>query len=139
MNPLTTPPANAAPVDEDLAGQAHPGHGIPSQDPNSAAQFLLEPEDASREARSVLVGGSLVAGAAAGAAIGVLAAGPVGVVVGATLGAVAGTLGGEAAGAITNPEAPNSPVTVPVDTARRHVENHSGGTELVSALEDPGR
>ena len=76
MNPPTTPPGNATPVDEDLAEQARPGHGIPSQDPNPAAQFALEPEEAEREAKSVLVGGGVVAGAVAGAAIGVLLAGP---------------------------------------------------------------
>nr|MDP2191369.1 hypothetical protein [Rhodoferax sp.] len=64
MNPLTTPPSNTAPADEDLAEQARPGHGIPSQDPNPAAQIALEPQEAEREAQSVLVGGGVVAGAA---------------------------------------------------------------------------
>lgn len=91
-------------VDEDLAEQARPGHGIPSQDPNPAAQISQEPEDQQREVESVLVGGGAVAGAATGAAIGVAAAGPVGVVVGAALGAVAGALGGAAAGAAVKPE-----------------------------------
>ena len=104
MKPLTQPPTDAPPVDEDLAEQARPGHGVPSQDPNPAAQTLLNPQEAQREAKSVLVGGGVVAGAATGAAIGVVVAGPVGVVVGATLGAVAGALGGEAAGATAKPK-----------------------------------
>ena len=104
MKPLNPQPTDAAPVDEDLAEQARPGHGIPSQDPNPAAQTLLDPQEAQREAKSVLVGGGVVAGAATGAAIGVVVAGPVGVVVGATLGAVAGALGGEAAGATAKPK-----------------------------------
>ena len=78
------------PVDTDLASQAVSGHGVPSQDPDPAAQTVLNPQEAQREARSTLVGGGVVAGLAAGAAIGVAVAGPVGVVVGATLGAVAG-------------------------------------------------
>lgn len=94
------------PTDKDMAEQANPGHGIPSQDLDSAAQVALEPQEASREANSVLAGGGLVAGAATGAAIGVAVAGPVGIVVGATLGAVAGAAGGAAAGALASPEVP---------------------------------
>ncbi|MEY4345642.1 MAG: hypothetical protein RL032_1474 [Pseudomonadota bacterium] len=86
------------PADEDLAQQALPGHGIPSQDPDPAAQTALDPTEANREANSVLVGGGMVAGMATGAAVGVAVAGPVGVVVGATLGAVAGALGGAMGG-----------------------------------------
>jgi non-heme chloroperoxidase len=104
LKPLTTLPPDTPPVDEDLVEQAHPGHGIPSQDPNPAAQFLLEPKEADREAKSVLVGGGVVAGAATGAAIGVVVGGPVGVVVGATLGAVVGAAGAQAASATANPE-----------------------------------
>jgi len=103
MNPLTHPPSNTEVVDEDLAEQANPGHGIPSQDPDAAAQTALEPDEAEREANSVLMGGGVVAGAATGAAIGVAVAGPVGVLVGATLGAIAGAAGGAAAGATGNP------------------------------------
>lgn len=106
MSPLSTPQASIPPVDTDLAEQALPGHGIPSQDPDPAAQVLLNPKDAEREARSALVGGGAVAGLAAGAAIGVVVGGPVGVVVGATVGAVAGALGGEAAGAAAVPAKP---------------------------------
>lgn len=87
------------PPDEDLVDQARPGHGVPSQDPDPAAQRVLEPEDAAREAQSVWVGGGVVAGAATGAAVGVMVAGPVGVAVGTALGAVAGAVGGAMAGA----------------------------------------
>jgi hypothetical protein len=96
MNSSATQPSHTATRDEDLAEQARPGHGVPSQDPNPAAQIPLEPEEAEREARSVLTGGAVVGGAAIGATIGVVVGGPVGVVVGGTLGAVAGALGGAA-------------------------------------------
>ena len=119
MYPPPTAPSNTAPVDEDLAEQAHPGHGVPSQDPAAAAQFPLEPEEAEREARSVFVGGGMVAGAAAGAGIGIVVAGPVGVVVGGTLGAVAGALGGAAAGSVANAEGPGSADTVLPDMMTR--------------------
>ena len=49
MNPSANLPSNSAPVDQDLAEQAVPGHGIPSQDPDPAAQFLMTPQDAERE------------------------------------------------------------------------------------------
>lgn len=104
MNPLIAPQANTLAADEDLAEQARPGHGVPSQDPDPAAQRLLNPQDAEREAKSVLAGGGVVVGLATGAAVGVALAGPVGVVVGATLGAVAGALGGAAAGETLQPE-----------------------------------
>jgi hypothetical protein len=103
MNSSVTLPSNTAPPDEDLAKQARPGHGVPSQDPNPAAQIALGPEEAEREAKSVLAGGGAVGGAAIGATIGVVVAGPVGVVVGGTLGAVAGALGAAAAGTMMNP------------------------------------
>jgi pimeloyl-ACP methyl ester carboxylesterase len=127
MHPLTTPPYNNVPVDEDLAEQANPGHGIPSQDPNTAAQTLLEPHEAEREANSVLMGGGVVAGAATGAAIGVAVAGPVGVLVGATLGAVAGALGGAAAGAAASTEDSNSVDTAPADSVHLHIDDSGGG------------
>lgn len=118
MNPLT-PPASHTPVDGDLAEQANPGQGIPSQDPDAAAQTLLEPHEAEREGKSVLVGGGMVAGAATGAAIGVAVAGPVGILAGATLGAVAGALGGAAAGAAANPEEEaDTEAPEPTDSAR---------------------
>lgn len=98
MNSSTTLPSHTAPRDEDLVEQARPGHGVPSQDPNPAAQTYLGPEEAEREAKSVLTGGGAVGGAAIGASIGVVVGGPVGVFVGGALGAVAGALGGAAAG-----------------------------------------
>ena len=136
MNPITTPPSTV-PVDEDLAGQAKPGHGIPSMDTSVGAQILLEPDEAEREAKTALTGGGLVAGAATGAAIGVVVAGPVGVVVGATLGAVAGALGGVAAGAAVSSVDSNSTGTstadtaqkntVPADALRLHIDDTGGG------------
>jgi len=104
MNPSATPLPHTAPADEDLAEQARPGFGIPSQDPRPEAQMPMEPEEAEREEKSVLAAGGLVAGAATGAAIGVAVAGPVGVVVGTAVGAVAGAVGGAAAGTMVEPE-----------------------------------
>lgn len=98
MNPSTIPPAANTAVDEDLAEQARPGHGIPSQDPDPDAQIALEPEEVEREANSVMAGGGMVGGAAVGATVGVVVAGPVGAVVGGALGAFAGVLSGAAAG-----------------------------------------
>jgi predicted dithiol-disulfide oxidoreductase (DUF899 family) len=69
----------------------------------SAAQFPLEPSEVKREAKSILMGGGMVAGAASGATVGVVVAGPVGVVVGSAVGAVVGVLGAAAAGSIVNP------------------------------------
>ena len=104
MNPSPNPSPIIIPADDDLAEQARPGHGIPSQDPDPAAQTPLQPEEVEREAESVLTGGGVMVGAATGAAIGVVVAGPVGVVVGGTLGAVAGALGGAAAGNMLKPK-----------------------------------
>jgi non-heme chloroperoxidase len=126
MNPLITPPTNNLSVDEDLDEQAKPGHGIPSQDPNAAAQSVLSPHEAEREANSVLTGGGMVAGAASGAAIGVAVAGPVGILVGATLGAVVGALGGAAAGAAASPEGLSSVDPKPEDAIRLHIEDTGG-------------
>ena len=64
MNTRIPPFSRPDAPDADLADQARPGHGIPSQDPDPAAQRVLEPEDAAREAQSVWVGGGVVAGAA---------------------------------------------------------------------------
>jgi len=97
MNLIATPPSKTAPIDEDVAAQARPGYGVPSQDPRPAAQIPLEPEEAEREAHSVLAGGGVLVGVAAGATVGVVVAGPVGVVVGGALGGVAGALGATAA------------------------------------------
>lgn len=110
MKPSTHGPQPDAAVDEDLAEQARPGHGVPSQDPSAGAQFALEPEEARREAHSVYAGGGVLAGAAAGAAIGAAVAGPVGVLVGGTVGSVAGALGGAAAGAGVKPESAPQPL-----------------------------
>ena len=112
MNSLTSQPTSAQPVDPDLAEQAVPGHGVPSQDPTPAAQVGLTPEETERESKSALIGGGVVAGSAAGAAVGAVVAGPVGVLVGGTLGAVAGAISGGAAGELTNPES-----TVDADVA----------------------
>ena len=106
MNPSNTPPVN-----KDLAEQAHPGHGVPSQDPDAPAQFPLHAAEADREANSVLTGGGMVAGAATGAAIGAVAAGPVGVLVGGSVGAVVGALGAQAAGAAISPDDVTHPNT----------------------------
>lgn len=119
------PAKPSPPADPDLAEQAQPGHGIPSQDPTPAAQTPLAPEDAEREAKSVWMGGGAMAGAATGAAIGVATAGPVGVVVGGTLGAVAGALGGAAAGTVAPAEPAADPV--PAGAVRLHIEDSGGG------------
>jgi hypothetical protein len=103
MNRSATPLSNTALADEDLAEQARPGYGIPSQDPRPAAQIPLEPEEAKRDAKSVLMGGGVTAGAGTGAAVGTVVAGPLGAVIGGTLGAVAGALGGAAAGTLVTP------------------------------------
>ena len=142
MNPPTTSPSNAVPVDQDLAEQARPGHGIPSQDPNPGAQFRLEPHEADREAKSALVGGGVVAGAAAGAALGVMVAGPVGVVLGVTLGAVAGALGGEAAGAAaaaSDPQEAGIANIAPTSGPRLPVDDNLGNGRPAPLLVDPGR
>lgn len=112
-SPLTTPR-----VDEDLAEQARPGFGIPSQDPRPDAQYGLTPEEAERESRSVLVGGGVMVGAAAGAGLGVAVAGPLGAVIGGTLGGVAGALG-TVAGTAAHQAGPGDPV-------RLHVEDSGG-------------
>mgnify|MGYP000550643179 CR=1 FL=1 len=104
MTPLTMQPTDVKPVDPDLAEQAVPGHGIPSQDPETAAQVGLSPEEAQRESKSALVGGGLVAGVAAGSAVGAVVAGPVGILLGGTVGAIAGVVGSNAAGKLVNPK-----------------------------------
>lgn len=91
-------------ADADLARQAQPQHGIPSQDPTPAAQVGLRPEEAERESKSALVGGGAMAGLVTGAATGAVVGGPLGVLVGGTIGTLAGALGGEAAGSLMPPE-----------------------------------
>lgn len=102
MNQCSKPPPKKTPPDQDLVEQARPGHGIPSQDPNPAAQQQLSPEEADREADSVLAGGGTILGAAAGAAVGTLVAGPVGTLLGVAVGALAGALGGVAVGPLVS-------------------------------------
>ena len=135
MNRSSTTPSDSVPVDEDLVEEAHPGHGVPSQDPAAAAQFPLEPEEARREASSVLTGGGMVAGAAAGATVGVVVAGPVGVVVGGTVGAVVGALGTAATGSMMNPEAASSAGTAPADAVRLHAAGSASGRRPVAQVD----
>ncbi|MDI1272238.1 bacteriocin [Polaromonas sp.] len=112
-DPSTTRPLNVDPADKDLAEQARPGHGIPSQDPEPAAQTPLTAAESNRESNSVLMGGGGIAGAATGAAVGAVLAGPVGVLVGGTVGLVAGALGGAAAGPLVTAENPASAIPGP--------------------------
>jgi len=127
MNTSTVLPLRTLPTDQDLAEQAVPGHGIPSQDPDPAAQVRLPPQEAERESKSVLMGGGMVAGMATGAAIGVAVAGPVGVLIGASLGGAAGALGGAAAGAAaTSSEGPSSADAVHADSVRLHIDDSGG-------------
>ena len=126
MNPSAMPPLRPNPEDKDLAKQAQPGHGVPSQDTDPSAQTALAPAEAEREAKSVMMGGGVVGGAALGAAIGVAVAGPVGVVVGGTLGAVAGALGGSAAGAMASADDSASAATAPAGPVHLHIEDSGG-------------
>lgn len=125
-SPLNTQPSTTVPVDKDLAEQAQPGQGIPSQDPSGAAQTSLAPHEAERESKSVLTGGGMVAGAATGAAVGVVVAGPVGILAGAAVGAVAGALGGAAAGAAVSPKDSSSADTTPADTVHPPTKDRAG-------------
>ena len=120
MNSSTTQPAGVKAVDPDLAEQAVPGHGVPSQDPSTAAQVALSPEEAERESKSVLIGGGLVAGTAAGAAVGAVIAGPVGVLVGGTFGAAAGAIGGSATGKLANSKSTTGADNAPIDAEDAH-------------------
>jgi non-heme chloroperoxidase len=127
--PLTHAPAPA--TDGDLAQQARPGHGIPSQDPDLAAQLPLQPEEAQRESNSSLLAGGLVAGMATGAVIGVGVAGPAGVVVGGAVGALVGSLGGAVAGAVGDMELAGrldatTPDTATASSVMLHIEDSGG-------------
>lgn len=126
MSQPTLQPPHAAPADPDLAAQARPGHGVPSQDPDAKAQVPLPMAEADREARSVMMGGGVVAGMATGAAIGVAVAGPVGVLVDASLGAAAGALGGAAAGTSSAPAQPGMAAAEQADTVHLHIEDSGG-------------
>ena len=112
MNSSIPQPTDLEPVDPDLVEQATPGHGIPSQDPNLAAQVALSPEEAERESKSTLIGGGLVAGTATGAAVGAAVAGPVGILVGGMVGAVAGAMGGAGAGAMASSDSTSPNTTI---------------------------
>jgi len=127
MRPSTTEPSRTTSTDGDLAEQARPGHGVPSQDPDPAAQMPLDLQEAEREAQSTLMGGGVVAGMVTGAAIGVAVAGPVGVVVGATAGAVAGALGAAGVAAVASAEDASPIDTTPKDAVRLHIEDSGGG------------
>lgn len=111
MNPIANTSTEEKVVDPDLAQQAVPGHGVPSQDPDPAAQHVLSADESERESKSALMGGAMMTGAAAGAAVGVAVAGPVGVFVGGTAGAIAGALGGAAVGQVVEPQAPTDPAS----------------------------
>ena len=108
-NPYPNPTVEGTPADPDLAEQANPGHGVPSQDPDPAAQQGLTPVEAERESRAALVGGGTIAGAAAGGAVGVAVGGPVGMVIGAAAGALAGAVSGAAVGQVVELEPPREP------------------------------
>ena len=108
MSSPTTLPTDVKPVDQDIAKQAVPGYGVPSQDPESGAQVGLSPEEAERESKSALIGGGMVAGLVTGSAVGAVVAGPVGILVGGTVGAIAGVVGSNAAGKLVNPESSTS-------------------------------
>jgi non-heme chloroperoxidase len=125
MSTLTKPSSHTKTTDADMAEQALPGHGIPSQDPDPAAQLALKPEEAQRETNAALAGGGAVAGVATGAAIGAVVGGPVGAVVGATLGSVAGALGGAAASAMANADT-GSATPSPADAVHLHIEDSGG-------------
>lgn len=127
----TTLRSNLKSVDADMADQANPGHGIPSQDPDNAAQTPLEAHEIEREANSVMVGGGVMAGAVAGVAIGAVTAGPMGILVGASLGAVVGALGGVAVGVSANSvEVPiDEPATAPY--VHLHIEDSGGNGSAV--------
>ena len=104
MTPSSSPTIPPHPVDQDTAEQAVPGHGVPSQDPESSAQVGLSAHEAARESKSVLTGGGLVAGMVTGAGMGAVVAGPVGILAGGTLGAIAGVVGSHAVGEMVKPK-----------------------------------
>ncbi len=139
MNPSNTTTLNTAPIHKDIAEQAHPGHGIPSQDPASSAQFPLNTAEADREANSVLTGGGMVAGAATGVAIGAVAAGPLGVLVGGSLGAVVGAIGAQAAGAAVRLADAARADTTPVQNGHQlaHSAVSDRGGQAVEAMARP--
>ena len=126
-SPTTPRPLGAAPQDKDLDEQAVPGHGVPSQDPEPAAQIPLTAAESERESNSVFMGGGVIAGAATGAAVGAVLAGPVGVLIGSTVGLVAGALGGAAAGTLVSPEDSSNTTPVPAERQVTRAEDLPGG------------
>ena len=125
MNLPITSPVEVKPADPDIAKQAVPGHGVPSQDPESGAQVGLSLEEAQRESKSALIGGGMVAGVAAGSAVGAVVAGPVGILVGGTVGAIAGVVGSNAAGELVNPSSKAG-----TDDKKKDPEHTSGSAAL---------
>ena len=106
MTSSSPPPIPPNPVDPDTAEQAVPGHGVPSQDPESSAQVGLSADEAARESKSVLTGGGLVVGMVTGAGVGAVIAGPVGILAGGTVGAIAGVVGSNVVGELVKPKQP---------------------------------
>ena len=93
MNRSSATPFKTGPLDEDLAERIHPGHGVPSQAPEAAAE--------------------------AGATVGVAAVGPVVVLMGGTLGAVVGVSGAVDARTMVNLEDFKRANTASADTERQ--------------------
>ena len=127
---MNTPPSPSpsqqpaeTPRNPDLAEQAIPGHGVPSQDPDAAAQVALSPNEAAREAKSAYVGGGAMAGLASGALAGAAIGGPIGVLVGATAGTIVGVLGGEAAGQAAEANPSVSIDRLPIEAERRSADD----------------
>lgn len=126
MNTPTNTGPDTPVVDPDIAAQARPGFGVPSQDPRPEPQIPLSASEVMREANSTLVGGGAMAGTAAGAAIGVALGGPVGVVIGAAIGAVAGAVGTAAASMAASEHSANDATNTPADGVRLHIEDSGG-------------
>lgn len=78
------------PVDPDLAEQAVPGHGVPSQDPGPATQYQMSEKESARESRSTLVTGCMIFGIIVGAGLCAAVAGLMGVFIGGAAGGVIG-------------------------------------------------
>lgn len=79
---------------------AKPGHGVPSQDPDPAAQYPIAWDHAAQERKSVFAGAGGIAGAAMGVLASIALAGPAAIVFGCMFGAFAGALAGGIAGGI---------------------------------------
>ena len=83
-------PTPSQPHDPDLAQQARPGHGVPSQDLDPAAQMPLSVAESARELRSAFTGGGMIAGTGLGCIMGLIVAGGAGAMLGGVLGSVVG-------------------------------------------------